>query len=416
LPIKQEDVLTPKGWSFECRIYAEDPLRNFLPSVGTLSTYLPPESKACAEAAAADGGGSSALDGIVRVDAGIVEGGEISVYYDPMISKLITHGPTRDAARLVMLQALDRYAIRGVRHNINFCRDLMAHPRFAKGDLTTAFIPDEYPDGYSGHVLSVEEHADLLACAASLQYAHERRWEGLRTADATSVVCSIDGGHRIDRTFRLCLDAAGSGAGDGVALGTAATGEFQVSVALTEPFVVTSGALLPSGVVLDVTGSPADGGEPWVRIVRLVESGLGPDAMIEARFVSESDVERPMAVQVLDRKATRWILSAFGTIYEVLARSDAVADLSKHMKPPPRSALDDALLSPMPGTLLSVAVAPGDNVYEGKELCVVEAMKMQNVLVAKRDGVVRALLAEPGATLSAEQPIVTFEPDETAKA
>ena len=111
----------------------------------------------------------------MRVDAGIVEGGEISVYYDPMISKLITHAPTRDQARLLMLQALDRYAIRGVRHNINFLRSLLDHPRFARGEVTTAFIPEEFPDGYDGHVMAPTEREDLLACSAALQFAFERR-------------------------------------------------------------------------------------------------------------------------------------------------------------------------------------------------------------------------------------------------
>ena len=152
LPITQADVTT-KGWSFECRVYAEDPLRNFLPSVGTLTTYRPPTTEVCAPAAAAAALASGGADaaalaadchlGIVRVDDGIVEGGEISVNYDPMVAKLITRAPTREAARLVMLEALDRYAIRGagLRHNINFLRTLMDHPRFAAGQLTTAFIP-----------------------------------------------------------------------------------------------------------------------------------------------------------------------------------------------------------------------------------------------------------------------------------
>ena len=186
LPFTQADV-APKGWSFECRVYAEDPLRGFLPSVGTLSTYKPPETSVCAEAAAAALSSttdkSSEFDdhALVRVDDGVVEGGEISVYYDPMIAKLITRGSSRESARLLMLQALDRYAIRGVRHNINFLRSLCDHPRFAEGKLTTAFIPDEYPEGYFGHLLTPgsEDHTDLLACAAVLQFASDRKRMGL---------------------------------------------------------------------------------------------------------------------------------------------------------------------------------------------------------------------------------------------
>ena len=150
LPLTQADVAA-RGWSFECRVYAEDPLRGFLPSVGTLSTYTPPQSLPCtsAAAAAATAAGADAAviaaasEGMVRVDDGVEEGGEISVHYDPMIAKLITHAPSREAARLVMIEALDRYAIQGVRHNINFLRSLVDHPRFAEGRLTTAFIPEE---------------------------------------------------------------------------------------------------------------------------------------------------------------------------------------------------------------------------------------------------------------------------------
>ena len=136
LPMTQADI-APRGWSFECRVYAEDPLRGFLPSVGTLSTYQPPDTVTCAAAAAAalacDPLAAAAevaacKDGKVRVDDGVAEGGEISVHYDPMIAKLITHGPSREAARLLMLQALDRYTIRGVRHNINFLRSLRVKP------------------------------------------------------------------------------------------------------------------------------------------------------------------------------------------------------------------------------------------------------------------------------------------------
>ena len=431
LPITQADVLKPRGWSFECRIYAEDPLRGFLPSVGTLSTYSPPDTATCVEAAAAEAGDGAEPAGHVRVDAGIVEGGEISVHYDPMISKLITHGPTRDVARLLMLQALDRYAIRGVRHNINFCRDLLAHPRFASGALTTAFIPEEFPDGYSGHVLSPSERADLLACASALQYAHLRRWEGLSggSADQDSVLAvgSLDGGHRIERTLHVGVTAAGSGAGDGLALGEAGEAELEISVRLAAPWIGGAGSLLPADAVLEVEARPvpaAGGAEAaaaaeaavqassppvWTRELRLLSSGLGPGGLMEVRFQPEG---RPMAVQVVERKALGWSLSAFGTTYEVLARSPSTAAASLHMKPPPRSALDDALLSPMPGTLLSVNVSPGDPVFEGKELCVIEAMKMQNVMHATRDGVVKAILAEPGSTLAADQPILTFEEPE----
>ena len=421
LPIKQADVLTPNGWSFECRIYAEDPLRGFLPSVGVLSTYQPPTTAVCADALVAAGEAGVGQAGVVRVDAGIAEGGEISVHYDPMISKLITHAPTREAARILMLQALDRYAIRGVRHNINFCRDLLAHPRFAQGDLTTAFIPEEFPEGYSGHALTDAERCDLTACVAALQFAHERRWESL--AGATH----LENGLRTERTLQVRVDYLGTGAVSGGVPGTDMVGpEQEVTATLSCASVGTADALLPPGVVLKVAGTSranGDGGGaedlvvPWERSIRLLATGLNPEGILEARIFddgAQGDLEQPMAVQVIERHPIGWTVSAYGSTFEVLARSASIAELCTFMKPPPRSALDDALLSPMPGTLLSVAVNPGDSVYEGKELCVVEAMKMQNVLHATQDGIVKELLTQPGDTLTADQPILTFVQAEAA--
>ena len=413
LPMTQADI-APRGWSFECRVYAEDPLRGFLPSVGTLSTYQPPDTVTCATAAAAalacDPSAAAAevaacKDGKVRVDDGVEEGGEISVHYDPMIAKLVTHGPSREAARLLMLQALDRYTIRGVRHNLNFLRSLLDHPRFAAGELTTAFIPDEFPDGYSGHQLTTSQHADLLACTAALQFAHDRRREALATAEAPFETLSR---HRVSRALRMRLADPS----------ISAVEEQDVEVSLAQAHSQSNvGALLPAGVVLHVSGSDAsvDGAAtatPWTRTIRLMRSGLGPGALLEAQFVEEgaSGAERPMAMQVASRMPPLgWEVIAFGTTFSVLARPPSVAALETFMKPPPRSALDDALISPMPGTLLQVSVEAGDRVVLGQELCVVEAMKMQNVLHATRDGVVKELLTKPGETLAADQPIIAFE-------
>ena len=188
-----------RGWAIEARVYAEDPLRGFLPSVGALSTYqLPVQEEVRAavefEALQAAGGapdataegvepgnwvespmGGEDAEGAVRVDTGVLEGGEISIHYDPMISKLITHGRDREHARALMRAALDRYHISGVRHNLNFLRSLMTHRRFAAGELTTAFIPEEFPDGYAGHQLSVREREDLVAAAAAIAFEQARQ-------------------------------------------------------------------------------------------------------------------------------------------------------------------------------------------------------------------------------------------------
>jgi propionyl-CoA carboxylase alpha chain len=460
LPFAQADVLA-RGWSFECRVYAEDPLRGFLPSVGTLARYVPPDEAAVVAAAG--------CEGTVRVDDGVVEGGEISVHYDPMIAKLITHGASRDEARRLMLHALARYQIRGdgLRHNLNFLHTLLDHPRFARGEVTaafipeefpaslayahasahhsalplsaqvtTAFIPEEFPDGYDGHVLTPSQKCELLACAAALELAAELR--------ATAPSPPAPGGS---------LASALLHAVDSVALTTnlwarleseGAAAEQQLTVTLDPAVGVSAGSLLPPGMRLLVQGAPAtargssaadaDESAPasapasWSRLLTLSSTGLGPGGLFEAR-AQTLPLEEPkeggsghgheesdplaggtaLAVQVLERRTQGWLLSAFGTTYEVLTRAPRVAELSRHMKPPPRSLLDNALLSPMPGKLVSVAVSEGQVVFLGQALCVVEAMKMQNVLTARRDGVVRTLLAQPGTILSADQPIIVFD-------
>jgi acetyl-CoA carboxylase biotin carboxylase subunit len=472
LPFAQADVLA-RGWSFECRVYAEDPLRGFLPSVGTLARYVPPDEAAVVAAAG--------CEGTVRVDDGVVEGGEISVHYDPMIAKLITHGASRDEARRLMLHALARYQIRGdgLRHNLNFLHTLLDHPRFARGEVTaafipeefpaslayahasahhsapplsaqvtTAFIPEEFPDGYDGHVLTPSQKCELLACAAALELAAELR--------ATAPAPPAPG---------ASLASALLHAVDSVALSTnlwarleseGAAAEQQLTVTLDPAVGVSAGTLLPPGMRLLVQGAPAtargssaadpDESAPttaplsapasapttapasWSRLLTLSSTGLGPGGLFEAR-AQTLPLEEPkegdgghgheesdplaggtaLAVQVLERRTQGWLLSAFGTTYEVLTRAPRVAELSRHMKPPPRSLLDNALLSPMPGKLVSVAVSEGQVVFLGQALCVVEAMKMQNVLTARRDGVVRTLLAQPGAILSADQPIIVFD-------
>jgi propionyl-CoA carboxylase alpha chain len=460
LPFAQADVLA-RGWSFECRVYAEDPLRGFLPSVGTLARYVPPDEAAVVAAAG--------CEGTVRVDDGVVEGGEISVHYDPMIAKLITHGASRDEARRLMLHALARYQIRGdgLRHNLNFLHTLLDHPRFARGEVTaafipeefpaslacahasahhsapplsaqvtTAFIPEEFPDGYDGHVLTPSQKCELLACAAALELAAELR--------ATAPAPPAPG---------ASLASALLHAVDSVALTTnlwarleseGAAAEQQLTVTLDPAVGVSAGSLLPPGMRLLVQGAPAtargssaadpDESAPasapasWSRLLTLSSTGLGPGGLFEAR-AQTLPLEEPkegdgghgheesdplaggtaLAVQVLERRTQGWLLSAFGTTYEVLTRAPRVAELSRHLKPPPRSLLDNALLSPMPGKLVSVAVSEGQVVFLGQALCVVEAMKMQNVLTARRDGVVRTLLAQPGAILSADQPIIVFD-------
>jgi len=220
--------------------------------------------------------------------------------------------------------------------------------------------------------MNPDNKRDLIACAAVLQCAWSLRQGGVSGTQA--VVVSIEGGD--ENHARVYLEGS-------------------------EP----QPSQIVAGSRVRIEGGLGEDGGGWVRSYDVLSSGLGPERIFEARCQSSGE---PLAVQVLERRALGWSLSAWGTIFEVLARPPRFAELSTHMKPPPRSALDDALLSPMPGTLIEVKVAEGDTVHIGQQLCVIEAMKMQNVLTATRDGVVETLMAQPGSTLAAEQPIMAF--------
>ena len=395
LPVSQADVRRT-GWAIESRVYAEDPLRGFLPSTGTLSRYQPPST---AECAAALGEAASALAaegaaGVVRVDDGIVEGGEISIHYDPMIAKLITYGRDRDHARRLMLAALDRYTIRGVRHNINFLRTIMANQTFMAGEYTTNFIPEEFPDGYAGHELSASERRDLLAATAALQVAADAQEE------------SVGGGAGAPRSRQLAMKLEQEGEG-------------EIAISVSQLSGSPCGAVAGSTLLVEEL-CPDSGAAAWQRTLRIDSTGLGPEAILQAAVADgcspSLEDARPFALQVVERRSLGWELSAYGSSYKLTSQPPLFAKLSVHMKPPKRSALADAMLSPMPGTLLSVAVAEGDAVVMGQEMCVVEAMKMQNVLYAPRDGKVKSVLAGAGSVLRAEQPILMFEKEECAAA
>ena len=346
LDFGQDDVKL-NGWSVETRVYAEDPRRNFMPSIGRLTRYrepvLPDQDKACS----------------VRVDSGVVEGSEISMFYDPMIAKLVTHGPDRAAAIESMQAALDGFYIRGINHNMGFLTAIMAHQRFRDGRLTTNFIAEEFPDGFDGGALSAQDEAKLVAVAAILQR--------LRMAHEATIAGQLDGhGYR---------------AGD----------DWEVVTAEARHRVTVSEA----GGAFRVAGA---GGE------RLLESNW---RVGEPLFAGRID-GAPFTVQV-DRRGPWWRLSHGGAEYDALVLTARVAELAARMpkKQPPD--LSRFLLSPMPGLLVSLAVKQGQDVKAGEELAVVEAMKMENVLRAERDGTVAKLHAEPGASLAVDQAILEFE-------
>jgi propionyl-CoA carboxylase alpha chain len=330
LSLRQEDIQI-NGWAIEARVYAEDPFRNFLPSIGRLVRYIEP-----------------AASPHVRVDSGVCEGGEISMYYDPMIAKLVTSGETRDAAIRHMRDALDAYYIRGVSHNIPFLNAVMAHKRFIDGDLTTAFIDDTYGDGFSLSHMAQDNPALFVSVAAVA-----RAIEGREAPYLGSFVATIRDGDV------LAFDVAANEDNWTVRMGDA-----------THHIVMT--------------WRP---GEPMAR-------GRLDGA--------------PFCVQI-DRVGEWRRLGHGGQQADVLILSERGATLNRLMlrKEPPD--LSRFLLSPMPGLLVQLAVSEGDSVKAGETLAVVEAMKMENILRAEQDGVVLTAHAKAGESLSVDQPILEFE-------
>jgi propionyl-CoA carboxylase alpha chain len=342
LSIAQEDVRF-EGWALESRVYAEDPLRGFLPSIGRLAYYAEPS----------DMGG-------VRVDSGVVEGSEISMYYDPMIAKLCTHAADRDKAIDAMQSALDAYFVRGVNHNMAFLADVMSKDRFRRGDLTTHFIDEEYPDGFHGTAAGPGVHDRLVVAAAVIQ----------RIAAA--------------RDSRIGGQVAGheKGVGD----------DWTVFIE-DERIAVTVESQGETRWIVRRGGEAVEVDTDWRPGMLLFRASLGG---------------RAITVQV-DRSGGCWKLTHGGATRDVRVLRPRAAELAAIMprKEPPD--LSNFLLSPMPGLLTQVLVQPGTPVKAGEELAIVEAMKMENILRAERDGTVSKLHATAGDSLSVDQAILEFE-------
>tara|TARA_R110002073_G_scaffold87056_2_gene206772 strand:- start:10093 stop:12081 length:1989 start_codon:yes stop_codon:yes gene_type:complete len=341
LPFQQKDIKL-NGWAMESRVYAEDPFRNFLPSIGRLVRYRPPVA-----------------EDDVRVDTGVYEGGEISMYYDPMIAKLITYGPDRASAAKRMQRALDEFLIKGVQHNIAFLNALMSHPRFLEGRLTTNFIAEEYPDGFNPTDTVPADTHMFFAVAAVMHAAYQSR---------AAQISGQQNGHSRKVSSDWIVSFA----------------DHKDEVTIIDADDGT--------VALNIDGKPMVVKTDWQ---------LG-----EPMFRAEMDGEA-MCFQVV-RSTVAYIISQGGFQADALVLSPHTAQHNALMlvkEPPDTSKL---LLSPMPGMLMSVAVEAGQEIKAGEELCVVEAMKMENVLRAERDGVVSEIKAEAGASLTVDQVIMEF--------
>uniref|UniRef100_UPI0025DC5F78 DUF2118 domain-containing protein n=1 Tax=Roseinatronobacter sp. TaxID=1945755 RepID=UPI0025DC5F78 len=345
LAFKQSD-LKINGWAMESRLYAEDPYRNFLPSIGRLTRYRPPEE--VVEPARA-----------VRNDTGVYEGGEISMYYDPMIAKLCTWAPTRAKAIEEMRLALDEFELEGIGHNLPFLSAVMDHPRFVSGEITTAFIAEEYPDGFEGAQLA----DDLLHRVAAGACAMNRVAE-IRRARVSG---------RMDNHERV--------------VGT----EWVVNI---------DGQSLPASIAADREGATVKLAGQEFRIT----SDWKPGQPLAHLMVNGA----PLVMKV-GKLPGGFRLRLRGADLKVHVFSERQARLAKLMPEKVPADTSKLLLCPMPGMVVSVSVQEGDEVYEGQALATIEAMKMENILRAERKGKVAKINATAGASLAVDEVIMEFE-------
>ncbi|MBV1687015.1 acetyl/propionyl/methylcrotonyl-CoA carboxylase subunit alpha [Novosphingobium sp. G106] len=349
LAFGQDDVKID-GWAIENRVYAEDPYRGFLPSTGRLSRYRPP-----VEGWTDDGqaNGRRGIDGI-RVDDGVYEGGEVSMFYDPMIAKLITWGETRDEAADLQIAALDSFEIEGLGHNIDFVSAIMQHPRFRSGELTTGFIAEEYPEGFHGAATSDETKAKIAAVAGFVATARADRARNVDGQLAHHLPPPNEWSVKIgDRSFAVTLD------------------DETISVDGTE-------------VDLAMEYTPGD-------------------KLIQAEIDGE-----PIGIRI-EPTRTGLKVTTRGAIHKVEVLPARLAHLTKHMieKVPPD--LSKFLICPMPGLLVRLDVAEGDKVEAGQPLAVVEAMKMENILRAEKSATVKKVNAKAGESLAVDAIILELE-------
>ena len=358
LAINQADVKID-GWAVESRLYAEDPYRGFLPSIGRLTRYNPP-----AEGAQADGTK-------VRNDTGVEEGSEISMFYDPMIAKLCSWGPDRGAAIGSMREALDAFEVEGIGHNLPFCAAVMDHPRFVSGDISTAFIAEEYPDGFEGARLSDDDLAQVAIAALCMKYRSEHRAARIKGAISTLK-------RKIPSEWVVSIGEWSREMGVEITVDTASRAHrFDVSI---------------DGRTASVSGLDWRPGDTLARVDIQDRAGAPRTITLKVRPRTEGFRIRHRGADLDVRVRSR--------------RGHELARLMPVKLPPDTSKL---LLCPMPGLVVRVDVGVGDEVQEGQALAVVEAMKMENILRAEKKAVVKAVKAAPGDSLAVDEVILEFE-------
>ena len=347
LAFGQDDVRID-GWAIESRIYAEDPYRNFLPSIGRLTTYRPPAE------------GVDQAGHVIRNDTGVEEGGEISMFYDPMIAKLCTSGPDRPAAIDKMKEALDRFEIEGIGHNIPFLQAVMDHPRWRSGNISTAFIEEEYPDGFAGVPLEAELVGRIAVVAAAMHHIAQHREAQISGALSN---------HR--RAIRKAW--------------VVRAGREEVALELERT---------ADGFAASIDGGP----------VRHLACDWLP-----GRTLCDAVVDGRRIVMKVHPLAEGWRMRHRGAEVDVVVRTPRAAELARHMIEKPKPDLSKFLICPMPGMVRKISVAIGDLVEDGQPLATIEAMKMENVLRAERKAVVRDIPVAEGESLAVDAVIMEFE-------
>ena len=354
LSLTQDDIGID-GWSIENRVYAEDPYRGFLPSTGRLTEYSPPISgwSDDGEVAGKARRGIAHGAGSIRVDDGVFEGGEVSMFYDPMIAKLITWAPTREEAADLQIDALDKFRIKGLGHNVDFLSAIMQHERFRSGELTTGFIAEEYPEGFTGAPASPDWMRQLAALFAGAEFTERVRAQNISGQLAKIANPPSDWSVRIgDQTFAVTLIEGGA----------------------------------------EVDGERFEGTWDWTP------------GNIFASVTGDNE----MVVQV-ERHGVRWRITTRGATHEALVLPARIAPLAAHMieKVPPD--LSKMLICPMPGMLVKLHVGEGEDVQPGQPLATVEAMKMENILRAEKEGTIAKINAAEGESLAVDAIILELE-------
>lgn len=352
LTMTQDDVKL-NGWALESRIYAEDPYRNFLPSIGRLTRYRPPAE------------GTLMNGAKIRNDTGVFEGGEISMFYDPMIAKLCTWGEDRGQALSAMRSALDTFELEGIGHNIPFLQAVYDHDRFERGDITTAFIADEYPDGFEGAPINTG-HARKIAAVCALMHDMSEN----RSAEISGSLANHE---------RHVPDDWAVQVGDMHYTATIHGNSGNRTIVMNDESD-------KAAVEMDVTTSWAPG-QPLVR------------ALVDNKPFNFKVAPRPEGFDVRHR----------GVEFKVAVRNERAAELAKIMPVKVAPDTSNLLLCPMPGVVVSILVEEGQEVQDGQALAVVEAMKMENTLRAEKKGVIAKINAVPGENLAVDEVIMEFE-------